>query len=199
MPSYASLGDLKSAIRITDTDSDTLLQVALDAATSAIDEHCNRTFTASTVASVRYFEPLSDGLVSTDDFWSTDGLVISSGGSVVSLAIYNVSAGYTLLPENAPSLGEPYTGFRYSHSPLASWPLLWAAQKASVAVTAKWGYALAVPAAVKMACLLQASRWFARRNSPYGIAGSPEMGSEIRLLAKLDADVAVMLTGKVRY
>ena len=45
----------------------------------------------------------------------------------------------------------------------------------------------------------EASRWFARRNSPYGIAGSPEMGSELRLLAKLDPDVAVMLAGKVRY
>jgi hypothetical protein len=196
--SYASLSDLKSAIRITDTNSDSLLQVALDAAKTAIDEHCNRTFTASTIATQRWYEP-NGGIVSTDDFYTTDGLVIAVGGSNVPLAVYNVSAGYTLTPPNAIALGEPYTGFYYSSSPLAAWPLLHTAQRSRAQVTAKWGYAATVPAAVRMACLLQASRWFARRNSPYGIAGSPELGSELRLLAKLDADVAVMLAGKVRY
>ena len=104
-----------------------------------------------------------------------------------------------LLPENAAEVGQPFTGLYFTSYPLNPWPLLWVSQRAHVAVTAKWGYAAVVPDAVKLACLLQASRWFARRNSPYGIAGSPEMGSELRLLAKLDADVAVMLAGKVRY
>lgn len=196
--SYASLGDLKSAIRITDTDSDELLQVVLDAATTAIDEHCNRTFTASAQATTRVFTPVN-GKVITDDFYTTEGFVVSVAGTPIPLAVPRVSAGYTLLPENAIALGQPYTGFRYDQFPLSAWPLLWAVERADATVTAKWGYSLAVPAAVKLACLLQASRWFARRNSPYGIAGSPEMGSELRLLAKLDADVAVMLAGKVRY
>ena len=196
--SYASLGDLKSAIRITDTDSDGLLQVALDAATTAIDEHCNRTFVVPAMATARVFEPVN-GKVVTDDFYTTDGLIISVGGTVIPAAVPFVSAGYTLTPENATALGEPYTGFSYTSFPLSAFPLLWAVQRATVTVTAKWGYAAEVPAAVELACLLQASRWFARRNSPYGIAGSPEMGSELRLLAKLDADVAVMLAGKVRY
>jgi len=196
--SYASLGDLKSAIRITDTDSDGLLQVALDAATEAINEHCNRTFVASPDATLRYFEP-EGGAVVTDDIYTTDGLLVSVGGVNIPKAVPDVSAGYTLLPENAAATDEPYTGFYYQSFPLSAWPLLFAVRRARVAVTAKWGYAAEVPAAVKMACLLQASRWFARRNSPYGIAGSPELGSELRLLAKLDADVAVMLAGKVRY
>lgn len=196
--SYASLGDLKSAIRITDTDSDGLLQIALDAATSAIDEHCDRTFVASALASARVFEPVN-GRVVTDDFYTTSGLIVSVAGTVIPVAVPGVSAGYTLTPENAAASGEPYTGFYYQSFPLSAWPLMFAVQRATATVTAKWGYALDVPAAVKMACLLQASRWFARRNSPYGIAGSPEAGSELRLLAKLDPDVAVMLTGKVRY
>ena len=37
-----------------------------------------------------------------------------------------------------------------------------------------------------------------RKGSPYGIAGSPDLGSELRLLAKLDADVAVLLRSFVR-
>jgi hypothetical protein len=61
-----------------------------------------------------------------------------------------------------------------------------------VKVTALWGWT-AVPVAVKQATLLQASRFFSRRHSPYGVAGSPELGSEIRLLARVDPDVGVSL------
>lgn len=50
-----------------------------------------------------------------------------------------------------------------------------------------------IPDAVKLACLLQASRFFIRKNAPFGVAGSPQDGSEIRLLARLDPDVLVML------
>jgi len=55
-----------------------------------------------------------------------------------------------------------------------------------------------VPTTVKQATLLQASRVFARREAPFGVAGSPDMGSELRLLEKVDPDVAVMLVPYVR-
>lgn len=50
-----------------------------------------------------------------------------------------------------------------------------------------------IPSAVKQACLIQASRFFVRRTAPFGVAGSPESGTEIRLLARVDVDVAVIL------
>jgi hypothetical protein len=59
-----------------------------------------------------------------------------------------------------------------------------------VRVTALWGWS-AVPPAIEQATLLQASRLLIRRDSPYGVAGSPEAGTEIRLLARLDPDVDV--------
>jgi hypothetical protein len=43
-----------------------------------------------------------------------------------------------------------------------------------------------------MATLLQASRLFTRRQSPFGIAGAPDLGV-VRLSARLDADVEVLL------
>lgn len=51
----------------------------------------------------------------------------------------------------------------------------------------------AVPEAVVNACLLQASRYWSRRSAPFGVAGSPELGNELRLLNKLDPDVEVLL------
>lgn len=49
------------------------------------------------------------------------------------------------------------------------------------------------PSAIVNACLLQASRFWSRRSSPFGVAGSPEFGNELRLLNRLDPDVEVML------
>jgi hypothetical protein len=42
----------------------------------------------------------------------------------------------------------------------------------------------------KLATLIQASRLFARRHAPFGVAGNPEVG-QLRLLERLDPDVAI--------
>lgn len=195
---YASLGDLKLALRITDNTDDVLLQVALDAARDSIDDHCNRTFMASVEPSPRMYQPTKER-VETDDFYTTQGLIISVGGTEIPAAVENVSAGYTLYPLNAEAHGEPYTSFEYTQFPANAWPLYAAISRAKAIVIARWGYAAGVPAQVRQACILQASRIFARRLSPYGIAGSPDMGGELRILAKVDPDVAVLLAGLVRY
>lgn len=49
------------------------------------------------------------------------------------------------------------------------------------------------PEPVKLAAMIQASRLSKRRDSPFGVAGSPEFGSELRLLSKLDPDVETLL------
>jgi hypothetical protein len=72
------------------------------------------------------------------------------------------------------------------------------AHDAGVEVTAQFGWTT-VPTAVEQATLLQGSRFLSRRDSPYGVAGSPETGSELRLLARLDADVAVTLSSYIRW
>lgn len=51
-----------------------------------------------------------------------------------------------------------------------------------------------IPEAVKMATMIQASRLYHRRDTPYGVAGSPEMGNELRLLSRLDPDVQLLLS-----
>ena len=45
---------------------------------------------------------------------------------------------------------------------------------------------------------IQASRLAARRGSPWGIAGSPTDGNEIRLLAQLDPDFKTTLKPFIR-
>jgi hypothetical protein len=62
----------------------------------------------------------------------------------------------------------------------------------SVEVAALWGWT-SVPPTIMQANLIQAARFLKRRDAPFGVAGSLELGSEIRLLSKLDPDVALMV------
>lgn len=55
------------------------------------------------------------------------------------------------------------------------------------------------PASVKLATLIQAARFFKRKDSPFGIAGSAEMGNELRLQSKLDPDVAVLVSNERKW
>jgi hypothetical protein len=68
----------------------------------------------------------------------------------------------------------------------------WPTEAGAVKVTATFGWP-AVPAEVRQAALIQAVRLFKRKGSPFGIAGSPEDGSEMRLLSRLDPDVENLL------
>jgi hypothetical protein len=54
-------------------------------------------------------------------------------------------------------------------------------------VSGRFGWA-AVPLAIKLATMIQASRLFARRHAPFGVAGNPEVG-QLRLLERLDVDL----------
>ena len=61
----------------------------------------------------------------------------------------------------------------------------------SLRIKGVWGFS-AVPSEINMATLIQASRLFVRRQSPFGIAGTPDLGT-VRLSAKLDADVEALV------
>ena len=52
-----------------------------------------------------------------------------------------------------------------------------------------------VPASVKLATMLQATRLFKRGSSPFGVLGADEFGTFIRLQTRLDPDVELLLGG----
>jgi len=61
----------------------------------------------------------------------------------------------------------------------------------TVKITGVWGWP-SVPAEIAMATKIQASRLFIRRQSPFGIAGTPELGT-VRLTSRLDPDVEALI------
>lgn len=196
-PDYAQLADLKHALApgIADTVDDAELTRALKAASRAIDSYCGRQFGKEDEPVVRYYTPRSRGraAVVIDDLMDVAGLVVKTGsGDGIFDETLTLDSQVRLFPWNAAADRRPWTmlvGINGAHLPC---------RERAVEVTARWGWE-AVPEVVEQACLLQAARIFTRKNAPFGIAGSPELGSETRLLAKLDPDVAVLLSGVRRY
>jgi hypothetical protein len=124
-------------------------------------------------------------VVRIDDLMSTTGLVAmvyQEDGTELG------EFSYKLGPRNAAAESRPWTEMTL----LSSSAALPCAASDELGITAAWGWT-AFPAVVVTASKLQLSRFWARRQSPFGIAGSPDQGSELRLLAKVDPDVEVML------
>lgn len=151
---------------------------AITAASRAIDLHCRRQFGLVATPQARRYRVRRRGcylVARIDDLMTTTGLLVA--GEAV--------ADPELTPLNAAEEGKPWTSLEVDTAAVDT--------RGRVEITARWGWTT-VPVAVVEACLLQASRLSARRGSPFGVAGSPDTGGgELRLLAKVDPDVAVTL------
>jgi hypothetical protein len=179
---YASLTDVKNALRITDAIDDGLLETAIESASRMIDSYTARTFSNAGTA-VRNFAATDDLNCIIDDaitvitVQSTDEI----GGTYTTWA----ETDYQLEPVNSRSDGlfMPYTGLRAVND--YAFPVV--DQRALVRVTAVWGWP-AIPTAIKQATIIQASRLFKRLDSPLGVLGMGDMG-QIRVSRYLDPDV----------
>lgn len=190
-PDYLTLAEAKAALRIPDVADDTELAVWITAASRAIDLHCNRQFGKLAAPAARVYQrPMVWDpvrylwVMPVDDIADITGMTINTGSGAVAYA----GSGATVGPVNAPADIEPWTELTWLDRPV----IPYYGSPMPITVTAIWGWA-AVPAGVAGACRLQLARFTARRNSPWGIAGSPEQGNEIRLLSKLDPDVITAL------
>lgn len=183
-PDYATPSEVKAYVRVDDDLDDVQVALAIAAASRAVDQHCGRQFGAVDTAEERHFSAVWDRrrsrwLVEVDDF-ADDAITVQVAGGAITPVTFE--------PVNAGVKGRPWQRLVVDSS--AS--VVPTVERDSVSVTAVWGWA-SVPTPVKQATLLQASRFLARRDSPFGVAGSPTLGSELRLLARVDVDVAVIL------
>lgn len=188
-PEYLTTDDLKAFLRISDTVDDTQIGYAIAAASRAIDKFTNRQFGKVASAEQRRYTALADNqrgryVVQVDDLGDATGFAVQFNSVAVTA--------YQLEPFNALLEGRVYTRVTFDPKDVT-----FKGDEGEVYITGLWGWPF-VPTAVQQATLLQASRIFNRRNSPYGIAGSPQDGSELRLLARVDPDVAVSLASYKR-
>lgn len=190
-PDYCTVPELAAYRRIEDSDDDAELQLAVTAASRAIDRATDRQFGKTDSTETRTFEArwsrrLGLYVVDVDDIMTATGLVVTVSSSAVTA--------YRKYPLNADKQGRPWEQIALG----SATPDTLGSGPPTVDITATFGWS-AVPATIKNACLLEASRFFADKNAPFGVAGSPDQGNELRLLAKVHPDVEVMLTSYRRY
>ena len=184
---YTTLAELKASLGITDNVDDTALEAAITAASRMIDDYTERFFyrDGTTQSPVyRYYTPQDISVLMIDDIYQITEVAIDAAFDQTYSTVFATSD-YLVEPVNAPRKGWPYNRILATGSYIYPYPL-----PQSVRVRGIWGWN-AVPAEISMATLLQSSRLFARRQSPFGIAGAPDLGV-VRLSSRLDADVEVL-------
>jgi hypothetical protein len=194
---YATAAEFKAEFypaESTDSIDDGIIENKIEAASRLIDEHCFRRFWANAADESRTYKAEDADLLFTDDIVSITTLQTDTDGDRVYETTWAITD-YDLEPENAALDGKPYT--RITLAPMGRYAFPAGIAK-GVKVTGKFGYAVTVPAKVKSACLLQAERLFKRKDAPFGVIGSAEMG-QMQVIPKLDPDVAMMLAPYVRY
>ena len=190
---YSTLAQVKAALRITDSVDDSLLEMAVESASRAIDQYTNRIFYNAGTA-VRYYAPIDSLNVQIDDLVSLISLETMDDDDQV----YDTTWGaddYQLEPLNgyADGIPQPFNHIRAvgDYTFLTTYSNFIAASgEATVKVTGVWGWS-AVPIQVTQATVIQASRIYKRLDSPLGII-SGELGS-MRIGSRLDPDVAQLV------
>jgi len=185
---YCTLAELKASLAITDSVDDTPLEAAITATSRMIDDYTGRFFYRNGTTQVpvaRYYTPLDPWTMNMDDSVSITQVATDDNFNQTWDTVWSTSD-YMLEPVNNPQRGWPVNRIlaigRYV------WPYY---LPQACKITGVWGWT-ATPAEINMATLIQAARLFTRRQSPFGIAGSPDLGT-VRLTAKLDADVEALL------
>jgi hypothetical protein len=189
-PDYATGEQLSSYVGVDDNRDDEAFGLAVTASSRAIDTRTRRQFGASAAGESRFFTARwsvkrRGYVVECDDFHALTEVTIDGTGDGTYSTTLDLAAAVKL-PTNAAVKSRPWERLLIrGASTVATWP-------DGVRMVGTWGWE-AVPDTIHQATLLQGSRLGARRNSPFGVAGSPDSGTEIRLLAKLDPDVQLMI------
>ena len=162
---YVTAQELTDYLRSTIVADEVEFEAARLAAESAINEHCQRTFTVPTAATTRTFVPTDYCCQAVPDIANATDLVIVDNGATLSAAEYQleVSPGEVgLISMSGQTL--PYTQIRRM---TGMWHIDWNGND-TLSITARWGWA-AVPPQVALATKLLARDFLQARDTAFGI------------------------------
>lgn len=185
---YCTLAELKASLNITDAVDDTALEAAITASSRMVDDYTERFFYVNGSSGspvTRYYTALDPYTINVDDITLVSEIATDDNFDFTYGTVFTTSD-YMVEPINNPIKSWPYNRILAIGSYIFPYQL-----PQAVRVKGVWGFT-AIPPEVNMATLIQSSRIFGRRQSPFGIAGSPDLGT-VRLFSRLDADVEVLL------
>lgn len=194
-PDYVTADEVAAFAHVDDDVDDAEYARAATTASRAVDHATHRQF-GKTASEARFYTPRwsytrSAWVIETDDLVAVTEVAVDVLGDGVVTPVPLASV--IKLDANAAARSRPWEQLAVRNAAMPSFTYA----LDCVRVTAEFGWA-SVPVAIKEATLLQASRLAARRDSPLGVAGSPDSGSELRLLARLDPDVLTSIEDYIR-
>lgn len=149
---YLTLSEAKSYLDIEDTDDDIHLEIAVEAASRAIDDFCNRRFYSAT--ETRYYTACDSLELAVDDVVSVTTLKTDPGSDGTFEETWSASD-YLLAPFNANTDGRPYTRILVADDGDYTFPVV----TRGVEIAGSFGWP-SVPTAVKQACGIQTNVFF---------------------------------------
>lgn len=185
---YCTMADVKNALQIEDSNDDTAIEAAVITASRMIDEYTQRFFYrdgTSATPSQRFYTAFSPWVLQTDDIVTITEIATDPGFSQTYTTIWDPTD-FMVEPVNNPKKGWPVTRILAIREYV--WPYFF---PQTCRISGIFGFP-DIPYEVEMACKIQASRLFVRKQSPFGIAGSVELGT-VRLNSRLDPDVEMLL------
>lgn len=180
---YITALELKQYLNIdeTKTSFNLRLEDAVNSASREVEQFCGRQFNRTETATPRLYEPTSQSWIGTDDFYSTDDLLIEHAafGSAVYTGLEADT--YALLPHNGVVDGTPGWPYNKIRTYTTALPYYGRYRPSGlVRVTALWGWEV-VPSAVRQATFLLAAQTFKLADAPFGVAGFDQAGSVVRV------------------
>lgn len=192
---YCTLNQVKDSLRIplSDTVDDTLLELAINAASRDIDQATERQFFSTTAT--RIYTPQDSLITKIDDLISLTSLKVSSAADGVFDLTFK-SSDLQLEPLNGLVGGIPVPFDQIRAVGDFTYPI--SGGEATVQVTGVFGFP-SVPAAIEQATVLLSARVFKRNDSPGGVMGMSDIGVVRVSFKDPDIERLIMPYKKLRF
>ena len=200
---YATLAQFRAIVvpsGVASTTSDTRYEDVVEAASRGIDRWTGRRFYGA--AETRYYSADEYNKLYIDDYTSINNLKTDTGGNGVYNITWTATTDYLTAPYNAILEGRPYTSLERSSIGGKEFP---PRIRKGVLVDAVFGYisgtAANAPDPIYQVTLLVAQRILERKDIPFGIAGSTELGEQRVTVPDIskDAEISAMLKPYKRW
>lgn len=182
---YIGLEEFKDRLAITDSADDSQCQIAIQSATSAVNEHCGRHFWR--VTETRTYQPDNIWTLDVDDI--VPGTPIQVNVDLVGDGVfrtpytqnvdYQLRLGYHRYNVNASGLVRPYRQLQIINSG-NWWPFTWPwshLDRVQIATTFGWN---SVPSTIVQGTFLIAAQLFRLKDAAFGVGGGSTFGTSVR-------------------
>lgn len=185
---YCDEDDLKKALAIgtADTADDDLLGEIAHTVSRMIDDYTGQFFYAI-AGGTAYYTAANAAFVPTDPFTSITQLATDDDGDGTFETIWT-AGDYIASPYNAALFSQPYRALQKTPDSNVAFPYI----ARGVRLIGNLGWS-SVPVAVKQAAIIQGTTIYEARKAPFGIVGSTEQGTVLRMSSRMHPEAQLLL------